>query len=41
MGLDTDRGDQAGADELEKVNESHTSDFNESKVHMKDDPIFD
>lgn len=40
MGLETDRGEQAGADELAKVNESHTSDFNESKVHMRNDPIF-
>ena len=41
MGLDTDREGQAGPEELAKVNESHTSDFNESKVHMHHDPIFD
>ena len=41
MGLDTDRGEQANADELAKVNESHTSDFNESKVYLRNDPIFD
>ena len=41
MGLETDRGDQADLHELSKVNESHTSDFNESKVHMRNDPIFD
>jgi len=39
MGLDTDRGDP-NADELDRINESHTSDFNESKVHMQNDPIF-
>ena len=36
MGLDTDRGDP-NADEFDKVNES---DFNESKVLMQNDPIF-
>ena len=36
MGLDTDRNDP-NADEFDKVNES---DFNESKVLMQNDPIF-